>query len=299
MMRAWHVPVSLVACIVLLAPALFVLRNAREANAAPMPDPEGLVPMLSYDERMRRVTYHHDCTEQTDCESPLACYHDVRFVTYCTDSACTNDSQCPEGQRCKTLPVPGKPDALVRLCALVGPRQEGEHCLETPFDAVSACAPELDCVGKDGYCARACTPGQPGTCSEGFFCADVKPRPSCLPTCKERGCPADQRCISLMEGSSICASVYGPNCQETPCPDGRRCRVMPIAEFPGKVWMECVQRCSTENPTCGEGQVCDRYHCLQACDPKGPNPCAEGYHCDRRNVKRPWSCQPDYWRGPP
>ncbi|WP_244227411.1 hypothetical protein [Corallococcus aberystwythensis] len=70
------------------------------------------------------------------------------------------------------------------------------------------------------------------------------------------------------------------------------------SEFPGKVWAECIQRCSDTNPTCGEGQVCDGYRCLQACDPNGPNPCAEGFHCDRRTQKLPWSCQPDYWRGP-
>ncbi|RKH60733.1 hypothetical protein D7W81_25025 [Corallococcus aberystwythensis] len=187
---------------------------------------------------------------------------------------------------------------MVRLCALVGPRQEGERCLETPFDAISACTAEFECMGRDGYCARACTPGQPGTCSEGFFCADVKPKASCLPTCEKRGCPQGERCIPFAEGTSICASIYGPNCLDTPCPDGRKCEVISHSEFPGKVWAECIQRCSDTNPTCGEGQVCDGYRCLQACDPNGPNPCAEGFHCDRRTQKLPWSCQPDYWRGP-
>ncbi|WAS86423.1 MULTISPECIES: hypothetical protein [unclassified Corallococcus] len=298
MTRPWHVPLSLVACFVLLAPALFVLRQVREAGASSIPEPEGLVPMLTYDERMRRVTYHYTCSKQTDCEAPLVCYRDVRFRRYCTDSACTTDSQCPEGQRCTSLPVLSAGGVLVRLCALVGIRQEGEPCLETAFDATSACRAESECVGRDGYCARACTPGQPGTCSEGFFCADVKPKPSCLPTCEERGCPQGERCVPFEEGTSICASIHGPNCLDTPCPDGRKCEWISHPEFPGKVWAECVHRCSETNPTCGEGQVCDRYHCLQACDPDEPNPCDEGFHCDRRGEKLPWSCQPDYWHGP-
>ncbi|MBE4750176.1 hypothetical protein G4177_18590 [Corallococcus sp. ZKHCc1 1396] len=185
-----------------------------------------------------------------------------------------------------------------RLCAPTGPRQEGELCLDLPRDRTSSCAGELQCAGINGlgYCARSCAPGEPGTCPDGFFCADVQPGPSCLPTCEAGGCPQGQQCIPFIDGASLCASVvYGTNCLKTPCPDGRKCQVDPSTRFPGKVWMECVVRCSDANPTCAEGQVCDRYHCLQACDPNGPNPCAEGYHCDRRGKDLPWSCQPDSW----
>ncbi|RKH73546.1 hypothetical protein D7X96_02050 [Corallococcus interemptor] len=185
----------------------------------------------------------------------------------------------------------------MRLCLLVGIRQEGQGCLRTPFDVTAACIDGLECRGRDGYCARACTPGQHESCPEGFFCADVKPAPACLPTCEKQGCLQGERCIPFKEGTSICASIYGPNCLDTPCPEGRECEVRSNPEFPGKVWAECLHRCSPTNPACEEGQVCDHYHCLQACDPNGPNPCAEGFHCDRRGEELPWSCQPDTWRG--
>ncbi len=64
---------------------------------------------------------------------------------------------------------------------------------------------------------------------------------------------------------------------------------------PGKVWMECVERCGEGYAPCGTGKVCDGYHCLQACDPQGPAVCAEGYHCSRRGENEPYSCQPLYW----
>ncbi|WP_233583496.1 hypothetical protein [Corallococcus sp. CA053C] len=291
MMRHWHTPMGLFACVALVAPTVFILWSFRE-----MPVQDGVIPILSSEARAQLLTYHQRCSRQADCEQPLGCFFDGRHGKYCTDSACMTDLQCLEGQRCSTLSTTnGK--AEVRLCAPIGPRQEGEHCLKLPLNREASCTADLQCAGTwgYGYCARPCTPGVPGTCAKGFFCADVKPEPSCLPTCEARGCPQGQTCVPFEEGTSICAEVYGTNCVETPCSDGRKCDARPDSRFPGKVWMECVVRCSPANPTCAEGQVCDRYHCVQACDPNGPNPCTEGYHCDRLRKDWPWSCQPDSW----
>ena len=291
MMRRWHTPMGLFACVALIAPTVLILWSFRE-----VPVQDGVIPILSNEARAQLLTYHQRCSKQADCEQPLGCFFDGRHGKYCTDSACMTDLQCLEGQRCSTLPIlKGGPQ--VRLCAPIGPRQEGEHCLKLPLNRVSACTADLQCVGSTGfgYCAHPCTPGVPGTCAEGFFCADLKPEPACLPTCEARGCPQGQTCIPSVEGASICAAVYGTNCVETPCPDGQKCELLPDSRFPGKAWLECVVRCSPTKLTCAEGLVCDRYHCVQACDPNGPNPCAEGYHCDRVGKDWPWSCQPDSW----
>lgn len=296
MTRPWQALVSLLGCLALITPLLFVLGRLRESDTLEVPGQARLIPILGIEDHTRLLTYHRYCSKQSDCEHPLGCYFDIRHGHYCTDSNCMTDVQCPEGQRCSTLTtILGGP--RVKLCAPIGPRQEGEHCWDLPRNPLAACTADLRCSGEGGFCARDCTLNEPDACPEGFFCADVKPEPSCLPTCETRGCPDGQQCIPSEEGASTCAKIYGPNCLETPCPKGRKCEVFPDARFPGKVWAECIERCSDKspNPTCAEGQVCDRYHCLQACDPNGPNPCAEGYHCDRRKETLPWSCQPDSW----
>ncbi len=253
-------------------------------------------PVLDAERRSRLMTYGKSCGVSSECEPPLGCLFQARTgYAHCTDSQCLTDAQCPEGQVCRTLAT-DEDGPLVRFCVALGMRQEGEGCLKVPGDKGYACAAGLVCGGRDGWCSRPCRPGIAAQCPEGFFCADTLPEPVCLPTCEQRACPTGQHCVRFQEGASVCAHVYGPHCQQSPCPEGRECRAHRESLHPGKVWMECVERCGEGFPPCGEGKVCDAWHCVPPCDPLGPEVCNEGYYCDRRTESRPFSCQPDYWR---
>jgi hypothetical protein len=251
-------------------------------------------PVLDVEERMRRVTYRRACQSSSDCEPPLGCLEDLRVgADYCTDSQCMTDLQCPEGQVCQSLATLDE-GPLVRLCVPLGVREEGQRCFSLPNDREAACAPGLLCGGHEGWCARPCRQGEVESCPEGFFCADVGPRPVCMPTCEARGCPEGQQCVRFKEGVSACARVHGPNCQQSPCPEGRECKVLTATQHPGRVWMECIERCGAGHPSCSEGLVCDGWHCLPPCSPQEPGSCPEGYRCIQRRPDRPWACQPDW-----
>jgi hypothetical protein len=251
-------------------------------------------PMLTPEQRMRLTTYGRHCGPGEECEPPLGCLFEVRYLrTYCTDSQCMTDAQCPEGMVCQNISTWGD-GPLVRFCVPIGPRQEGESCFELPRRKENACAAGLVCGGQDGWCARPCRLGGSQGCPEGFFCADTIPQALCLPTCATRDCPAGQQCLLLKEGASICAQVYGPNCLQTPCPDERECAVTREPPHPDKVWMECVEQCGEGLPPCGAGKVCDGWHCLPACDPHGAEVCGAGFHCSRSGEDGPFSCQPTY-----
>jgi len=256
-------------------------------------------PMLTGEQRMRLMTYGRHCGPGAECEPPLGCLFEVRYLrSYCTDSQCEKDEQCSEGQVCRSIATWGG-GPQVRVCVPVGPRQEGEGCVEIPRHKENACVAGLLCGGQDGWCARPCRPGDTNGCPEGFFCADTIPQPVCLPTCETQGCPPGQQCIPFKEGSSKCAQVYGPNCLQTPCPVGSRCVVRTEPPHPGKVWMACVARCGEGHPPCQAGWVCDGWDCVQPCDPQGPEVCGEGYSCHRLEERMPYACLPDFQRDLP
>jgi len=252
--------------------------------------------MLDSEQRLRLMTYGLRCGPGAQCEPPLGCLFDVRSLrSYCTDSQCEADAQCPEGQLCRGVAT-WADGPLVRVCVAVGVRQEGESCIDLPPDKEHACAAHLLCGGQDGWCARPCRPGETKGCPEGFFCAETIPQPVCLPTCEPRGCPPGQQCIPFKEGASKCARVYGPNCLQTPCLEGSKCDVQYEPPHPEKVWMACVARCGEGYPACEAGWVCDGWNCVQPCEPRGPKVCAEGYYCHRLVEHRPYACLPDFWR---
>lgn len=87
--------------------------------------------------------------------------------------------------------------------------------------------------------------------------------------------------------------VYGADCQRSACAEGRKCELLEEPRLPGKVWLECVVRCGEGFPACAPGTVCDGWSCEPACDPSGPNPCAEGYRCLQRWREDVWACRPD------
>jgi hypothetical protein len=289
----WSAALGVLAGLLLPVPLVLLLSEVLYPGLHPRgPEEARVSPVLGIEERMRRVTYQRSCQHSSECEAPLGCLADARLRRhYCTDSKCMTDLQCPEGQVCGTVTTVGG-GPLVRMCIPLGVRQEGESCVNLPDDRGAACVPGLLCSGSEGWCARPCRKGESPGCPEGFFCADVKPQPVCLPTCETRGCPEGQQCVRYKDGVSTCAVVYGPHCQQSPCPEGRKCDLTDDPRHPGKVWLECVEECGEGLPPCTPGLVCDGWHCLPPCDPQGPGTCGEGYRCAQSRPNRPWTCQP-------
>jgi Cys-rich repeat protein len=290
----WRTPLSAGAGVLLTLPLVLLLGTLLHPELEPA-DPAGvrISPMLDSEHRARLLTYKRPCESGAECDPPLGCLYQNRYRhAFCTDSECTADAQCPEGQVCRKLATE-EHGLLVRLCIPVGVRREGENCSNVPADQERACAAGLQCVGRTGWCARPCHLGTAVECPNGFFCADTTPEPACLPTCEKRGCPAGQQCIRFQEGSSQCVHVYGPNCQQSPCPEGRQCQALPHPLHPGKAWLWCVEKCGGDRPPCPAGKVCD-YECVPACDPHGPPVCAEGYRCRQPWPESPLGCHPDW-----
>lgn len=259
-----------------------------------------IIPVLDDETRLRLGTYHHDCGLNSECEPPLGCVMDTRlFRQYCTDSQCTTDTQCPEGQTCQDIATNGD-GLMVRFCVPMGRRLEGESCYPLPGNKDEACTAGLVCGsgGSQHWCGRPCHPGDLASCASGFFCADTVPEPLCLPTCETQGCPEGQHCVRFDKGTSVCAKVYGPNCQQATCPQDRECHVAVEPTLPGQAWMECVERCGEGFPPCSAGMACDGWQCKPACAPQTPDPCGDGYHCIQRKPDRPFVCMPESWQLP-
>ena len=289
----WRAALALLVAVLLPVP-LVLLLGGIQRPALPQPSPNGMKisPVLTAEQRLRLATYRAECGSGEPCEPPLGCLTETRtFRQYCTDSQCSVDAECPEGQVCRALATAGD-GPLVRVCVPVGVRREGEACIALPKDREGACAPGLLCGGRHRkWCARPCPKTE--ECPPGFFCAMTNPEPVCLPSCEATGCPAGQHCVRFQEGVSVCSRVYGPQCQQTPCPRGGRCDATSDVAHPGKAWMECVEPCGEGRPPCNAGLVCEKWRCRVPCDPKGPSVCIEGYVCRQHRPDRPYTCQPE------
>ncbi|WP_342378789.1 hypothetical protein NVS55_05250 [Myxococcus stipitatus] len=251
-------------------------------------------PVLSVEERAHLRTYHRDCGPEMKCEPPLGCLEDARArAHYCSDSQCRTDAQCPDGQVCQLLATQGQ-DPMVRTCAPMGLRTEGERCVKISESQEGACAPGLHCSTEGAFCGRPCVLNDPASCPPHFFCVDDWPAPLCLPTCEQSGCPEGQHCIRHEAGASACARVLGPRCQEIPCPEGQECKFVHASRFPDRIWSECEQRCGQDFPPCPTGLICDGWSCKQPCQPDGPSTCADGFRCFQRRPSSPWVCHPDW-----
>ncbi len=250
-------------------------------------------PVLDTEARTRLGTYRRDCGPDRACEAPLGCVWDTRIpARYCSDSQCTTEMHCPEGQVCRDIASEGG-GPLVGFCVPAGSRQEGERCLALTLDKNAACAADLICGGQEGWCARPCHKDRANACPEGFFCANTIPEPVCLPTCKMRGCPTGQHCIQDNQGASQCVVVHGADCQQTPCSAGSACQVRYDRAKPGHMWMECIQPCGGGSPPCPTGMSCDGWACRPSCDPQTHAACGEGYRCAQADSDTPYTCQPD------
>jgi hypothetical protein len=269
----------------LLASTTFQLPRAHSAGDA------RLSPVLTEEERRQLMTYGRDCVHRADCDAPLGCLPNTRARrTYCTDSQCETDAQCPERFSCVPLHTVEE-GPLVRFCIPAGVRKEGESCIEVPRTQEYACEPGLRCA--DGWCGRPCQLDNPASCPDGLRCTDFSPGPTCRPTCEGRTCPPGKACIRDPSGASVCAVVYGFDCQDMPCPSGKECSALFASSRPGRVWMSCVPECSKESPLCPQGRICTQGSCLKPCEPNGPNVCEEGFRCYRFVESQPWACRHD------
>ncbi|WP_309891638.1 hypothetical protein [Archangium sp.] len=254
------------------------------------------VPMLSPEERRSLLTYERSCKSDADCELPLRCFFSTRALSrYCSDSKCVTDMQCQEGFACRTQTTLENGDPI-RVCSLVGVREEGEQCTAHASSRDNACGPGLRCNSR---CGRPCKVEAPSSCPEGFFCHDGPAEgPSCLPTCEGRTCAEGQRCVALDRPSlkgrhaSICATVYGQDCTQNPCPQDQFCLQQTHPQPADAVWMQCTLGCGTNPQLCPEGTVCHQYRCHKSCAPEDPSSCEPGFACHRKTPKEPWRCVP-------
>lgn len=292
--RAWAVvPGVLLLTLPLVGLISFVL-SALPPGVSTTPRPV-LIPMLSLRERIGTLTYQRECETDRDCDPRLRCLLSmVTSFSYCVDSRCMTDKQCPQGFSCQTQLADNRMD-LINACALIGHAQEGEVCNSFAGEPRYSCEQGLVCRGR---CGRPCEPGNPSACPEGFFCEEDPTGASCQPTCDGRACSEGQRCVSLGGQRSVCAKVHGQDCQLTACAPGQTCRVSDYPEPKHEVWMRCIQRCDLKGAAaCPEGMICVVHGCRPTCTPGAPATCGEGYRCESRPGLPTTICAPDVPQG--
>ena len=250
---------------------------------------KNLIPVLPKDVRRTLPTFERDCSQDSDCDPPLGCFiqRETR-LHMCLDSKCETDAQCQPDEAC----VPLKTDsgrAVVRLCSLVGARQEGERCATLPHVPEEGCARGLLC---QRYCGRPCRLGDATSCPAGFSCSEGRQGPpSCLPTCEGLTCPEGMTCTSHGWGASHCARRIGPGCQERACPERHTCRLVEPPSRPWEFRTECFRQCDYRTP-CPDGFFCHQFDCMKSCDPQAPGTCGPGLVCGRYHPAQPWFCIP-------
>lgn len=265
----------------------------RSETDSSRPHGMSLVPMLASGERQSLLTYKQECHTDSDCDSPLRCHFNMLSgLSQCIDSQCMTDQHCPEGFACRTFATNSHKD-LIRICAVVGVRKEGEGCVVLPREREEGCERGLLCRGH-GLCGRPCRQDDPATCPEGYFCADDPSGAACQPTCEGRTCPEGQRCVSRSGSVSVCATVHGQDCQLNGCPQREQvCSVHEYPEHPNAVWMDCLQPCGTPaDGPCPNDTTCLLYRCRESCTPENPTACGAGFRCGHRPGE-PWTCIPD------
>lgn len=288
----FRIGLAVLSALLLLLPllgffALTWMKTLQDASRAP---DSMVIPMLHPVERESTLTYGRECQGDKDCDPRLRCFFSmVRQSSYCSDSRCMTDKHCPTDFSCQTYTARNRKD-LLKTCSRMGLRKEGEGCEALTVEPDSGCERGLLCLG---WCGRPCTPDDPSTCPEGFFCEGSPTGAACQPTCEGRACPDGQRCIRMGGKRSVCAQVHGTDCQATACGPGQDCSARTYPWAPGEVWMQCSQTCElADTPPCPEGTACAVHRCRPVCSPDGGAPCAERFECTS-HPNQPSVCSPD------
>lgn len=229
--------------------------------------------MLSASALWSLATYKRGCLKQADCEAPLSCTWDPRYMAHhCLGNECDTDANCELGLACRAIRSAGSP---VRLCLPAGSQKEDERCLEFPLKKEQACAESLVC--NQSFCGRSCGLGDPSSCPEDHTCLDSPNGPSCVPVCPRRGCPPGKSCIPIKGDFSVCGEIVGDDCRANPCPDGEECW-WDLFRMSDLVRMGCHRPCDEARP-CPKGLACFRGSCMTPCD-----------HTKKEDCKPPQVC---------
>ena len=285
---------AVIAGILLSAPLLIVLVLWVRSPTGRRVEGWRFAPWLSSKEFRAQRDLLKPCQDDAQCTPPLVCFHDPRFMGGgCVASECHSDPWCaPEGV-CRAVPL-NEQHTAIRFCVFEGGRKEGEQCLRIapPSFRHLACSAGLVC-GLAGWCGRRCSPGQEGTCPDGFFCARGDPEgPICQPTCEGRTCPEKQECLRQKGGVSACVNVYGRDCPTDPCDDGQACAVQPLPLRMDWGSRECLVECGTPGSTgCPKDFVCHQGLCRQHCTMANPRPCNDQF-CQRIDDEGNGVCLP-------
>ena len=113
----WRAILGICAGVLLPLPLLLLLRPLVQPEIKPVePAGQRISPVLDIEHRTRLMTYGRGCESSAECDPPLGCLYVYRYGrSFCTDSQCNNDAQCPEGQVCRKLATEGE-GPLVRSC---------------------------------------------------------------------------------------------------------------------------------------------------------------------------------------
>jgi hypothetical protein len=174
------------------------------------------------------------CKNNDDCSENNFCLRD-RLYRYCSQD-CESDSECLLGAVCK------KKNSF-KVCHLkssdIGPKDERENCMHTP------CKEPLVCAGASEpnfYCYQPCQAGH--------------------------NCKANQECIDLPGGSSICVAIRKLNAR---CDHRDLCGENLFCVFDKLKSGICRAPClptTTADSGCPAGEVCEIIEGVELCTPK-------------------------------
>ncbi|QSQ20912.1 hypothetical protein JY651_37675 [Pyxidicoccus parkwayensis] len=243
-----------------------------------------------------------ECTTDSDCPAGQGCVIDYGKGTFtCAASECEDDSHCFPGSVCRVA-AGGAPGPVIRRCLQTGVRLLGEPCSRLPATRDEACEEGLLCINH--HCGTPCTPGEAGTCPDGYTCEESPSGAACLPDCRKLGCSSDKQCAPLNGGAFQCLDLVVDECSdEKPCAGGAQCIVRGRG---GRAGRFCAAACdSWKVESCGGNQVCGiggptGSACYAKCDPQDLDTCPQGWLCTTVTEDlQTWGCLPDFMSGAP
>lgn len=199
----------------------------------------------------------------------------------CKASECEEDAHCFPGFVCRAANT-GATGPVIRRCAPVGQRRQGEPCDFTHTSRASSCGEGLLCILQ--LCTVPCKLGDAAGCPAGYACTEGLNGTGCYPDCRALGCPSGQQCRHIEDSIYQCLVAAQGDCREPghECPAGQHCN-MRLSRGRGAFW--CAPVCDPlRADSCPDGQVCGTGSdtvstCFRKCDPGQLESCGEGWKC--------------------